>query len=43
MAGNAAQTSREMPAKIGFLRPVAVMAWATLGSSNAFTDATRVV
>src|SRR3984893_16800386 len=38
MAGNAAQTSREMPAKISFLRPVAVMAWATLGSSNAFTD-----
>src|ERR1700738_266389 len=36
MAGNAAQTSREMPAKISFLRPVAVMAWATLGSSNAF-------
>jgi hypothetical protein len=26
MAGNAAQTSSEMPAKISFLRPVAVMA-----------------
>src|SRR5713101_5860392 len=38
MAGNAAQTSREMPAKISFLRPVTVMAWATLGSSNALTD-----
>src|SRR6478609_4408358 len=38
MAGNAAQTSREMPAKISFLRPVAAMAWATLGSSNALTD-----
>jgi hypothetical protein len=38
MAGNAAQTSREMPAKINFLRAVAVMAWATLASSNAFTD-----
>src|ERR1041384_6586796 len=38
MAGNAAQTSREMPAKISFLRPVPVMASATLGSSNAFTD-----
>jgi hypothetical protein len=25
-------------AKISFLRPVAVMAWATLGSSKAFTD-----
>src|SRR6476659_9000597 len=38
MAGNAAQTSSEMPAKISFLRPVAVMAWATLASSKAFTD-----
>ena len=38
MAGNAAQTSREMPAKISFLRPVVAMAWATLGSSNALTD-----
>ena len=27
-----------MPAKINFPRPVAVMAWATLGSSNALTD-----
>jgi hypothetical protein len=38
MAGNAAQTSREIPAKISFLRPVVAMAWATLGSSNALTD-----
>src|SRR5215831_8378145 len=29
MAGNAAQTSREMPAKISFRRPVVAMAWAT--------------
>jgi hypothetical protein len=34
MAGNAAQTSREMPAKIHFFRPVTVMAWVTFGSSN---------
>jgi hypothetical protein len=38
MAGKAAQTSREMPAKISLLRPVAAIAWATLGSSNALTD-----
>jgi hypothetical protein len=37
MAGNAAQTSSEMPAKISFLRPVASMARATRASSNAFT------
>jgi hypothetical protein len=38
IAGNAAQTSREMPAKISFLRPVASIALAALGSSNALTD-----
>ena len=27
-----------MPAKVSFLRPVALMVWATLGSSNALTD-----
>src|SRR5579862_6775136 len=38
IAGKAAQTSREMPAKISFLRPVASMARATRESSNALTD-----
>src|SRR5436190_8547504 len=38
MAGKAAQTSSEMPAKISFLRPVASMARATRASSNALTD-----
>src|SRR5881296_1160224 len=38
MAGKAAQTSREMPAKISFLRPVAAMAPATRSSSKALTD-----
>jgi len=38
MAASAAQTSREMPAKISFLRPVAVIAWATVGWLNALTD-----
>src|SRR5712692_4331386 len=37
MAGKAAQTSREMPATITFLRPVASIAAATLGSSQALT------
>src|SRR5256885_15299143 len=37
MAGKAAQTSREMPAMISFLRPVASIAAATLGSSQALT------
>src|SRR5258706_1657043 len=38
MAGKAAQTSREMPAKISFLRLVAAMASATRASSKALTD-----
>src|SRR5260370_26103606 len=38
MAGKAAQTSSEMPAKISFLRPVASMARATRWSSKALTD-----
>src|SRR5438128_658101 len=37
MAGKAAQTSRELPAKISFLRPVAVTARATRSSSKALT------
>src|SRR5258708_1169203 len=37
IAGKAAQTSREMPAKISFLRPVASMARATRASSNALS------
>ena len=38
MAGNAAQTSSEMPAKISFLRPVPSIARVTRGSSKALTD-----
>src|SRR5580698_3600671 len=38
MAGKAAQTSSEMPAKMSFLRPVASMARVTRASSNALTD-----
>src|SRR5713226_5514872 len=38
IAGKAAQTSSEMPAKISFLRPVASIARATRASSNALTD-----
>jgi len=38
IAGKAAQTSREMPAKISFLRPVAATARATRSSSKALTD-----
>jgi hypothetical protein len=38
MAGKAAQTSSEIPAKISFLRPVAAMARATRSSSKALTD-----
>src|SRR5712692_4302823 len=38
MAGKAAQTSSEMPAKISFLRPVASMARATRASSKALTE-----
>src|SRR5258708_3579489 len=38
MAGKAAQTSSEMPAKISFLRPVASMARAMRASSKALTD-----
>src|SRR5450432_3138927 len=38
MAGKAAQTSSEMPAKISFLRPVTSMARATRASSKALTD-----
>src|SRR5207244_12922434 len=38
MAGKAAQTSSEMPAKISFLRPAAAMALATRSSSKALTD-----
>src|SRR5689334_1864895 len=38
MAGNAAQTSREMPAKISFWRPVASIARATRASSKALTE-----
>src|SRR6185437_8345903 len=38
MAGNAAQTSSERPAKISFLRPVASIALATRGSSKTLTD-----
>src|SRR5438093_2334424 len=37
MAGKAAQTSSEMPAKISFLRPVASIARATRASSKALT------
>src|SRR3989454_4869163 len=40
IAGKAAQTSSEMPAKISFLRPVASMAAATFGSSTA-TDSRK--
>jgi hypothetical protein len=38
MAGKAAQTSREMPAKISLVRPVSVIARATSGSSKALTE-----
>src|SRR5712664_366751 len=38
IAGNAAQTSREMPAKISFLRPFASIARTTRTSSNAFPE-----
>src|SRR6266478_2809866 len=38
IAGKAAQTSSEMPAKISFLRPVASMARATRASSKALTE-----
>src|ERR1700733_551050 len=38
MAGKAAQTSSEMPAKISLLRPVASIARATRGSSKALTE-----
>src|SRR5438128_4035248 len=38
MAGRAAHTSREMPAKISFLRPIAAIARATRASSKALTD-----
>ena len=31
-------TSREMPAKISFVRQVALIAWTTSGSSNALTE-----
>ena len=37
IAGNAAQTSSDSPAKISFLRSVRSMAFATVGSSNALT------
>src|ERR1700720_1735218 len=38
MAGKAAQTSRDIPAKISFLRPDPMMARATRSSSKALTD-----
>src|SRR5262249_4922403 len=38
MAGKAAQTSKQTPAKISFLRPVASMARATPAPSKALTD-----
>src|SRR5882724_6354720 len=38
MAGKSGADSREMPAKISFLRPVDSMARATRASSNALTD-----
>src|SRR6266851_1159017 len=37
IAGNAAQTSSDIPAKISFWRSVRSMAFETVGSSNAFT------
>src|SRR6202167_3364118 len=43
MAGKAAQTSREMPAKISFLRPVASMVRATRASSNALAEPLRTM
>jgi peptide deformylase len=43
MAGNAAQTSSEMPVKINFLRPVPSMARATRASSKAFTDERSII
>src|SRR2546430_2588327 len=43
IAGNAAHTSSEMPAKISFLRPVASMARVTPASSEALTDARSMI